>query len=73
MGLRAYWELCGKYGLKRIERWSEETLEKVRVTDDELYEIWWDKSFETTTKVERNHPDIVVIDRVDGDGLRCAV
>ena len=64
MGLRVYWELCGKYGVKRSERWYDETPDEVRVSGDGNYEVWWDKLVITPTKLEHNRPDVVVIDRV---------
>ena len=64
MGLRVYWELCGKYGLKRSKQWFEETPDAVRVSEDKMYEVWWDNTVATTTKLEHNRPDVVVIDRV---------
>ena len=64
MGLRVYWELCGKYGIKRAGKWFEEVPDKVRKSDDENYEIWWDRNVETRQQVEHNCPDVVVVDRV---------
>ena len=63
MGLRIYWELCGKYGIKRTERWFEETPDAIRVNNDGRYEIWWDKKVITAKVLEHNRPDVVVIDR----------
>ena len=63
MGLRIYWELCGKYGIDRRERWFEETPDAVRVRKDGKVEIWWDKKVTTATVTEHNRPDVVVIDR----------
>lgn len=34
MGLRVYWELCGKYGIRRSNRWFEETPDVIRVSQD---------------------------------------
>ena len=64
MGLRVYWELCGKYGIKRSDRWYEEVPDDVRVSSDGQYEIWWDRAVITTKKLEHNRPDVVVIDRL---------
>ena len=64
MGLRVYWELCGKYGVKRSEKWYEEVPDPVRVSDDGMYEVWWDQKVVTPTAMEHNRPDVVVIDRV---------
>ena len=63
MGLRVYWELCGKLGLKRSEKWYDETPEPVRKRDDGMTEIWWDQKVNTPKKCEHNRPDLLVIDR----------
>ena len=34
IGLRAYWELCHKYGVKGADVWSKEVLDAVRVSED---------------------------------------
>ena len=64
MGLRVYWELCRKYGLKCAGKWFEEVPDEVRSREDGKVEIWWDRSVETTNKLEHNRPDVVVVDRV---------
>ena len=64
MGLRVYWELCGKYGLDRAGNWYEETPDGVRVSSDGKYEIWWNRKVFTKKSTEHNRPDLVVIDRV---------
>lgn len=62
MGLRVYWELCRKYGVKCAGKWFEEVPDKVRKSEDGKVEIWWDRSVETTQQVESNRPDVVVVD-----------
>ena len=64
MRLRVYWELCRRYGIKCAGKWFEEVPEEVRVSEDGGYEIWWDRSVDTTQKMEHNRPDVVVVDRV---------
>ena len=64
MGLRVYWELCRRHGIKCAGKWFEEVPEEVRVSEDGGYEIWWDRSVDTTQKMEHNRPDVVVVDRV---------
>ncbi|MEM7264393.1 MAG: reverse transcriptase domain-containing protein [Pseudomonadota bacterium] len=64
MGLRVYWELCRKYGMKCAARWYEEVPDKVRRSDNGNIEIWWDRAVETTQQVESNRPDVVVVDHV---------
>ena len=63
MGLRVYWELCKKFGIKCSDKWYKEVPEKVRISRCGRYEIWWDKTVETPRKLEANRPDLVVIDR----------
>ena len=63
MGLRVYWELCRKYGVKCADKWFEEVPEEVRVNEAGNVEIWWDRSVQTTTKMEHNRPDVVLVDR----------
>ena len=48
MGLRVYWELCRKYGVKCAERWFEEVPDEVRRSEEGNVEIWWDRAVETT-------------------------
>ena len=63
MGLRVYWELCGKYGLKRSEKWYEEVPDPVRVSADGMCKIWGDQKVVTPSLMEHNRPEVVVIDR----------
>ncbi len=63
MGLRVYWELCGKYGIRRSNRWFEETPDAIRTSQDGMYEIWWDKKVITAKVLEHNRPDVVVVDK----------
>ena len=60
--------VCGKYGLKRSDRWYEEVPDPVRVSSEKVeglakYEVWWDQKVVTPTAMEHNRPDVVVIDR----------
>ena len=48
MGLRVYWELCKKYGVKCADKWFEEVPDEVRVNEEGSVEIWWDKIVQTT-------------------------
>ena len=59
MGLRVYWELCGKYGLKR----SEKVPDPVRTSADGKVEIRWDQKIVIPKAIEHSRPDVVVIDR----------
>ena len=61
MGLRVYWELCRKYGLDCADSWYKEVPDEVRKSTDGEIEIWWDRSVETTQKLEHNRPDVTVL------------
>jgi len=64
MGLRVYWELCKKYGVKvSNEKWYEECPDEVRKSECGDYEIWWDRAVQTPKRLEHNRPDVVVIDK----------
>ena len=63
MGLRVYWEVCGRLGLTRSAKWYEETPDPVRRRKDGLTEVWWDQTVSTPTKFDANRPDMMVIDR----------
>ena len=64
MGLRIYWDLCKKYGIKHSLRWYEETPDDVRVSSCGRFEIWWDRPVNTSKQLDHNRPDVIVIDRV---------
>jgi hypothetical protein len=40
MGLRVYWELCRKYGLKCAGVWYKEVLDEVRVGASRQHRKW---------------------------------
>ena len=61
MELSVYWKLCGKYGLKRSEKYDE-IPHSVRVSADGRFGVWWDQKDVTPTALEHNRPDVVVID-----------
>ena len=64
MGLRVYWELCRRHGIKcSSEKWYEESPESVRVSECGEYEIWWDRSIATPKRLDQHKPDVVVIDK----------
>ena len=62
MGLRVYWELYKKYAIKCADEWYKEVPDEIRKSKDESIEIWWDRSVETTQKLEHNRPDVTVLD-----------
>ena len=63
MGLRVYWELCRKYGVKCSEKWYEECPDEVRTSVCGKFEIWWDRAVQTPKRLEHNRPDVVVVDK----------
>ena len=62
MGLRVYWELCKKYGVSCTDKWYREIPDEVRFNSDRSVEIWWDRRVLTSTQMEHNQPDVVVLD-----------
>jgi len=64
MGLRVYWELCKKYGVRvNSEKWYEECPDEVRKSECGEYEIWWDRAIQTPKRLDHNRPDVVIIDK----------
>ena len=62
MGLRVFWELYRKNGVKCANKWFEEVPDAGRVSEDGKVEIWWERSMVTTKLLEHNRPDTVVVD-----------
>ena len=62
MGLIVYLELCRKYGLTCADVWYKEVPDEVRVSDNGMVEIWWDRGIEITQNMEQNRPDVRVLD-----------
>ena len=48
MGLRVYWELCRKYGVKCADVWYKEVPDVERMSGDGNVEIWWGRCVGTT-------------------------
>ena len=67
VGLRVYWEMCRKSGIKCTEKWYEEIPDKVRTTEDGMKEIWWDRKVETSEKMDHIRPDVVLLDMEKGE------
>ena len=65
MGLGVYCELCRKYGISCVNNWFEEVPDTVQNSENGQFEIWWDRPIETTVKLERNRPDMILINRQD--------
>ena len=49
--------LCLRYVVKCSGKSFEGVL---RITDDGKVEIWWDRSVDTTQKMEHNRPNVVL-------------
>ena len=64
MGLRVYWELCRKYGVKCGPKWYEEVPDEVRVSEENTVEIWWNRIVQTTKPLQHNRPDLLNVDRI---------
>ena len=62
VGLRVYWELCRKNGIKCAEKWYEEVPDAVRKREDGKKEIWWDRKVETSEKMDHIRPDVILLD-----------
>ena len=63
MGLRVHWELCGKYGVERSDKWYRHVPESVVTSSDGEVDLYWNRRVETVKSVEHNRPDVVVVDR----------
>ena len=63
VGLRIYWEMCRKNGIKCAEKWYEEIPDPVRISEDKKREIWWDRKIQTSEKMEHIRPDVVLFNR----------
>ena len=63
MGLRVYWEVCKRHGIKCCDKWYKEAPDKVRVSTCGKFAVWWDRKVETPKELEANRPDLILIDR----------
>ena len=63
-----HWDLTGKYGFKRNERWYDHVLESVLENND--YKRLWDFSVRTDHEIGARIPDLVII--IKGDE-RCQI
>ena len=50
-----HWKLCGKYNLKRSEKWYEHAPEEVQ--------ILWDVMIQCDREIKARKPDIVVVNK----------
>ena len=49
--------------MKCADVWYKEVPDEVRISYDREVEIWWDRSVETTQRMEHNRPDVTVLNR----------
>ena len=56
-----YWRLCGKYNLKRYEKWYGYAPEGV-IKNEEV-KILWDVVIQSGREIKTRKPDIVVVNR----------
>ena len=57
------WDLSGKCGFERNERWYDHVPESVLENDD--YKLLWDFSMRTDHEIRARRPDLVIIDKKD--------
>ena len=58
-----HWDLSGKCGFERKERWYEHVPESVLENED--YKLLWDFSVRTDHEIGARRPDLVIIDKRD--------
>ena len=58
-----HWDLSGKCGFERKERWYENVPESVLENED--YKLLWDFSVRTDHEIGARRPDLVIIDKRD--------
>ena len=56
-----HWELCGKYNLKRSEKWHENVPEGI--VESEEVKILWDVMILYDREIKARKPDIVVVNK----------
>ena len=56
-----HWKLCGKYNLKRSEKWYEHAPEDV--VENEEVKILWDVMIQCDREIKARKPDIVVVNQ----------
>ena len=56
-----HWKLCGKYKLKRSEKWYEHAPEGV--VENEEVKILWDVMIQCDREIKARKPDIVVVNK----------
>ena len=56
-----HWKLCGKYNLKRSEKWYEHAPEGV--VENEEVKILWDVMIQCDRQIKARKPDIVTVNK----------
>ena len=56
-----HWELCGKYGMQRVEKWYEHQPEGVMESDE--VKLLWDFMIQCDHMIVHRKPDIVVLEK----------
>ena len=56
-----HWDLTGKYGFQRSDRWCEHVAESVLENDN--YKLMWDCNIQTDHGIEARRPDLVVVNK----------
>lgn len=57
-----HWELCGKYGMQRVEKWYEHQPERVMESDE--VKLLWNFMIQCDhIIIEHRKPDIVVLEK----------
>ena len=57
----AHWKLCGKYNLKKSEKWYEHSPEIV--AENEEVKILWDVMVQSDREIRARKPDIAVVNK----------
>ena len=63
MATAIHWDLSGKCGFERKERWYEHVPESVLENED--YKLLWDFSVRTDHEIGARRPDLVIIEKRD--------
>ena len=56
-----HWKLCGKYNLKKSEKWYEHSPESV--AENEEVKILWDVMVQSDREIRARKPDIAVVNK----------
>ena len=56
-----HWDLSGKYGFQRNQRWYDHVPDSVLENED--HKILWDFSIRTDHEIEARRPDLLIINK----------